>query len=139
MPLPERNTLLAAAGFTPSFPAHELGSQAMEPGNRVLTPVLRRHEPYPACVVRQPFTFLRGNAGAEALFPGLTGLSPEQLIDLWFGPGPFCGQGEPAEEVLPAGGVEGCLVRGEAAVDQAQAGAGGGRGEDELDLGGAGG
>jgi transcriptional regulator with XRE-family HTH domain len=89
VPLPERNTLLAAAGFAPSFSAHELGSQAIEPVNRVLTAVLRRHEPYPAWVVRQPFTFLQANAGAEALFPGLTGLSPEQLIDLWFGPGPF--------------------------------------------------
>lgn len=77
VPLPERNALLTAAGFAPSFPAHELGSQAMEPVNRVLTAVLRRHEPYPAWVVRQPFTFLQANAGAEALFPGLTGLPPE--------------------------------------------------------------
>jgi transcription regulator MmyB-like protein len=26
---------------------------------------------------------------AEALFPGLTQLTTEQLIDLWYGPGPF--------------------------------------------------
>lgn len=89
VPLPERNTLLAAVGFAASFPTRELGSQAMEPVNRVLAAVLRRHEPYPAWVVRQPFTFLQANTGAEALFPGLAGLSPEQLIDLWFGPGPF--------------------------------------------------
>ena len=49
------------------------------------------------------------------------------------------GQGQSAEEMLPAGGVDGCLVGGQAAVDQAQAGAGGGGGEGELDLGGAGG
>lgn len=43
--------------------------------------VLRGHEPYPAWVVRQPFTFLRASVAAERLFPGLTGLSPEQLIE----------------------------------------------------------
>jgi hypothetical protein len=89
VPLPERNTLLAAAGLAPAFPAHDLGSPAMEPVDRVLAAVLGRHEPYPAWVVRQPFTFLRANTGAEALFPGLTQLSPEQLVDAWFGPGPF--------------------------------------------------
>jgi transcriptional regulator with XRE-family HTH domain len=89
LPLPERNTLLAAAGLPPAFPSHDLGSHAMEPVERVLEKVLRRHEPYPAWVVRQPFTFVRANAGAESLFPGLTRLAPGQLIDMWFGPGPF--------------------------------------------------
>jgi transcriptional regulator with XRE-family HTH domain len=103
VPLPERNTLLAAAGFAPAFPAHKLGSQAMEPVDRVLTAVLRRHEPYPAWVVRQPFTFLRANDGAEALFPGLNQLSPEQLIDLWFGSGPFRDQVINWAEVARAG------------------------------------
>ena len=42
VPLPERNILLAAAGFGASFPTRELGSQAMEPVNRVLAAVLRR-------------------------------------------------------------------------------------------------
>jgi hypothetical protein len=41
VPLPERNALLAAAGFAPAFPAHDLGSQAMEPVDRVLEAVLR--------------------------------------------------------------------------------------------------
>src|SRR5215475_8857467 len=39
--------------------------------------------------IRQPFTIVRANAGAEVLFPGLTQLTPDQLIDLWYGPGPF--------------------------------------------------
>ncbi len=55
----------------------------------MLARVLADHEPFPAWVVRQPFTFLRANTAAEALFPGLAGRPPEQLIDLWFGPGPF--------------------------------------------------
>jgi len=89
VPLPERNTLLAAAGLAPVFPAHELGSHALKPVSRVLEKVLRGHEPYPAWVIRQPLTIVRANAGAEALFPGLTTLTPDQLIDVWYGPGPF--------------------------------------------------
>lgn len=89
VPLPERNTLLVAAGFPPAFPVHDLGSPALGPVDRVLENVLRGHEPYPAWVVRQPMTFLRANASAEALFPGLTQLSSRQVVDLWFGPGPF--------------------------------------------------
>lgn len=89
LPLPERNDLLAAAGLPPAFPAHDLGSQALEPVDRVLDKVLNGHEPYPGWVVRHPFTVVRANAAAEALFRGLTQLSPSQLIDAWFGPGPF--------------------------------------------------
>jgi transcriptional regulator with XRE-family HTH domain len=89
VPLPERNTLLAAAGLAPAFPAHELGSHVLEPVNRVLEKVLRGHEPYPAWVIRAPLTIVRANTGAEGLFPGLTKLTPDQLIDLWYGPGPF--------------------------------------------------
>jgi hypothetical protein len=44
---------------------------------------------------------------------------------IWAGVLAGRGQGQSAEEMLPAGGVDGCLVGGEAAVDQAQAGAGG--------------
>ena len=103
VPLPERNTLLAAAGLPPVFHAHELGSHALEPVNRVLEKVLRRHEPYPAWVIRQPFTIVRANTGAEVLFPGLTQLTPDQLIDLWYGPGPFQGQVVNWPDVVQAG------------------------------------
>ena len=103
VPLPERNTLLAAAGLLPAFPAHELGSEALEPVNRVLEKVLEGHEPYPAWVIRQPLTIVRANTGAEALFPGLTRLTPGQLIDLWYGPGPFRDQVLNWAEVVQAG------------------------------------
>jgi hypothetical protein len=75
----------------------------MESVDRVLEAVLRGHEPYPAWVVRQPFTFVRANAAAETLFPGLTQLSPAQLIDVWFGPGPFRDQVVNWPEVVRAG------------------------------------
>ena len=103
VPLPDRNTLFEAAGLPPTYPAHDLGSQALESVDRVLEAVLRGHEPYPAWIVRQPLTFLRANAGAEALFPGLTQLPPDQLIDLWYGPGPFQDQVVNWPDVVQAG------------------------------------
>ena len=103
VPLPERNTLLAAAGLPPGFPAHELGSRALVAVSRVLEKVLADHEPYPAWVIRQPLTIVRVNTGAEVLFPGLTKLTPDQLIDLWYGPGPFRDQVVNWPDVVQAG------------------------------------
>jgi hypothetical protein len=71
--------------------------------DRVIDQVLERHEPYPAWVVKQPFTFPRANRAADALFPGLTGLPAEALIDLWFGPGPFRDSVQNWPDVLSAG------------------------------------
>ena len=65
--------------------------------------VLTRHDPYPAWVVRHPFTFLRANRAAEAMFPGLTQMPAEALIDLWFGPGPFRDSVQNWPDVLNAG------------------------------------
>jgi transcriptional regulator with XRE-family HTH domain len=103
VPLPERNSMLAAAGLAPVFPAHELGSLALEPVNRVLEKVLADHEPYPAWVIRQPLTIVRANNSAEVLFPGLTQLTPDELIDLWYGPGPFRYQVVNWPDVVQAG------------------------------------
>jgi len=103
VPLPERNILLEAAGLPPAFPAHELGSRALEPVDRVLEKVLAGHEPYPAWIIRQPLTIVRANTGAEVLFPGLTELTPDQLIDLWYGPGPFRDQVVNWLDVVQAG------------------------------------
>jgi transcriptional regulator with XRE-family HTH domain len=63
VPLPERNALLAAAGLAPEFPEHKLGSAQLAAVDRVLA----GHEPFPAWVVRQPFTFLRANTAATAV------------------------------------------------------------------------
>lgn len=95
---------LAGGGrLAPVFPAHELGSSALEPVSRVLDKVLAGHEPYPAWVIRQPLTIVRANTGAELLFPGLTQLTPDQLIDLWYGPGPFHDQVVNWPDVVQAG------------------------------------
>jgi transcriptional regulator with XRE-family HTH domain len=103
VPLRERNALLAAAGFPPAFPEHDLGDAAMRSVALVLDRVLRAHEPYPAWVVGRGLRFRAANRAAEALFPGLCTLPPEAIVDLWYGPGPFRALVENWPEVVRAG------------------------------------
>ncbi len=89
IPVRERNELLAAAGLSPTYPAYSFDSPALQSVRDVLERVLHQHEPYPAWVIGRGLRFLAANQGAEILFPGVTAMSPEQVIDLWFGPGPY--------------------------------------------------
>lgn len=51
--------------------------------------LLRRHEPLPAAVIDRYGAVLRANAAFERVSPGLVGLTPEELVDRNFGPGPW--------------------------------------------------
>src|SRR5262249_41089297 len=75
----------------------------MRPVKLVLDRVLQGHEPYPAWVVGRGMQFLASNCGAEAVFPGMCSLPPEEIVDLWFGPGPFRGLVENWADVVWAG------------------------------------
>lgn len=88
VPLRQRNALLLAAGLKPIYPERALDAPEMAPFRAIVDTVLRGH-PYPAWVSDRYFTIHAANAPAERMFPGLTQLSPEQLVDMWFGPGPF--------------------------------------------------
>ena len=70
---------------------------------RVLDTMLTRHEPYPAWVGSRGFRFIASNRAAEALFPGLCSLSPADIVDLWFGPGPFRDVVENWQDVVEVG------------------------------------
>lgn len=89
IPLRERNALLAAAGFGAASPDLAYNSQEMRPIQRVVQQLLRQHEPFPAWVGGRGFRFYASNQGAEAIFPGMCAMSPEAIVDLWFGPSPF--------------------------------------------------
>jgi transcriptional regulator with XRE-family HTH domain len=89
VPVRERNSLLISAGLPAAFSARDLTDEGMRPVRLVLDRVLRGHEPYPAWVVGRGMQFLESNCGAEAVFPGMCSLQPEEIVDLWFGPGPF--------------------------------------------------
>lgn len=103
VPIRERNALLVAAGLPASYPALALDDDAMKPVQRVLERVLASHEPYPAWVGRGAFRFISSNRAAEALFPGMCSMSPEDIVELWFGPGPFRDVVENWQDVVWAG------------------------------------
>lgn len=89
VPLRERNALLIAAGLAPVYPSLALDDSAMRPLQRVLERVLAAHEPYPAWIGTAGFRFIASNRAAERMFPGMCSMAPEQIVDMWFGAGPF--------------------------------------------------
>ena len=103
VPIRERNAMLIAAGLPPAYPVLSLGDDAMKPVQRVLERVLLAHEPYPAWVGTGGFRFISANRAAEALFPGMSSMSPEAIVDLWFGPGSFRDVVENWQDVIWAG------------------------------------
>ena len=100
VPIRERNVLLTSAGLPPAFPARDLSDLAMRPVKLVLDRVLTGHEPFPAWIVGRGMQFLASNRAAEVLFPGLCSLQPQEIVDLWFGPGPFRGMVENWPDVV---------------------------------------
>jgi transcriptional regulator with XRE-family HTH domain len=103
VPIRERNALLVAAGLPATYPALVLDDHAMKPVRRVLERILVSHEPYPAWVASRGFRFLFSNKAAEKIFPGMCGLEPEAIVDMWFGPGPFRELVENWQDVIWAG------------------------------------
>ncbi len=86
--LRDRNALLIAAGLPPAYPEPALDEAQMAPVRRVIAQVLSNHEPYPAWSFGPGLRFLDANRAAERLFPGMTALSPEALVDRWCTPAP---------------------------------------------------
>jgi transcriptional regulator with XRE-family HTH domain len=92
VPLRERNGLLLAAGYAPSYPHTKLEAPELEQVNRALAAMLTRHEPFPAVVLDPGWNVVRANEGAARLFGGL--LAPEpvpepaNVLRLMIEPGP---------------------------------------------------
>ncbi|WP_088314218.1 helix-turn-helix domain-containing protein [Kineosporia sp. R_H_3] len=102
VPVRERNDLLTSAGCAPAYPTRHLDDPAMAAVRDVLARVLERHEPYPGWVIGRGLRFLAANRAAHTLFPGLTDLSPAQVVDLWFGEGPYRDRVENWRDVVRA-------------------------------------
>ena len=103
VPVRDRNDLLEAAGLPPAYPARALDSPQLAPVRRVLDQVLAAHDPYPAWVLGRGLAVVDANQAARALFPGVVGLTSEQFVDVWFGPGPLADRLVNRAEVLRAG------------------------------------
>lgn len=76
VPLRERNALLLAGGFAPSYRETDLGAPEMEPVREALDRVLSGHEPYPAIVVDRRWNLVAANEASQAL---VFGIAPELL------------------------------------------------------------
>ena len=76
VPLRERNALLLAAGFAPTYPERDLDDPALEVARVAIDRVLAGHEPFPALAVDRYWTLVTTNRIVPAL---LTGVPPHLL------------------------------------------------------------
>lgn len=86
--LRDQNILLVAAGLKPLYTERSLDDAALAPIRAIIDSVLDNHNPYPAFAFAPGLQLLCANATAERLFPGMTQLSPEQLVTAWCTPPP---------------------------------------------------
>ena len=71
IPLRERNVLLLAAGYAPTFGEAPVDATALAPARAALARLLAGHEPFPAVVVDGHWNVVQRNAGAVALTKGI--------------------------------------------------------------------
>jgi transcriptional regulator with XRE-family HTH domain len=90
VPLRERNELLMAAGYAPSYSEPALDTPVMNSINKALARMLRQHEPFPAIVMDRYWNVLMTNDAAPQLFNCFVDLAgrpaPRNLLHLMFDP-----------------------------------------------------
>ncbi len=77
IPLRQRNQMLLAAGYAPSFSERPLDHPSLTPAMEAVRMVLKGHEPYPAIAVDRHWNLIEGNA---ALGPMLSGVEETSLL-----------------------------------------------------------
>lgn len=70
VPLRDRNTLLLAAGYAPSYPERSLDDPALEAAREAIRLVLAGHEPSPALAIDRHWTLVASNGAVGALLVG---------------------------------------------------------------------
>jgi transcriptional regulator with XRE-family HTH domain len=71
VPLRERNPLLLAAGYAPTFNASDLDAPEMQPVREAIDRLLVAHEPYPAILVDRHWNLVAANTAAFVLTDGV--------------------------------------------------------------------
>ncbi|TWT60943.1 helix-turn-helix domain-containing protein [Rubinisphaera italica] len=89
LPLRNRNALLVAAGFAPSFPERDLQDELTQPYFRAVKSILEHHEPNPGAAFNSLGAIVLANRPFRKMFPECLKLSPEQAVDTFFSPGPY--------------------------------------------------
>lgn len=77
VPLRDRNTLLLAAGFAPTYPETPLDADEMTPIRDALDKILAGHRPFPAVVVDRHWNLVTANEPVLTIFGD--GVAPELL------------------------------------------------------------
>ena len=67
VPLRERNSLLLAAGYAPSYRERSLDTDELEPVRQAIDKILSGHEPFPAMVVDRYWNIVSANAALVSL------------------------------------------------------------------------
>lgn len=80
LPLRERNTLLAAAGFGPAYRVSPFEDPAMAHVQEAVAHLLALHEPHPAMLLDRSWNVLRMNGGAQRLFAWCELSLPEGVV-----------------------------------------------------------
>lgn len=90
IPLRERNDILTAAGYAPSYRNEPLDDPTMQTVKRAVGQMLRHHEPYPAVVMDRYWNVIDTNRSAPDFFGRFIDLSlwpqPRNLLHLMFDP-----------------------------------------------------
>lgn len=76
IPLRERNTLLVAAGYAPSYFEADLGAPVLAQMRNAIDLILNHQEPYPAIVMDRHWNVVLGNQAAARFLPVLLGYEP---------------------------------------------------------------
>jgi transcriptional regulator with XRE-family HTH domain len=71
VPLRERNTLLVAAGYAPTYRETALEEAPMAPVRDAIDDLLRGHEPYPAVLVNRRWDVVSANRAVQVLLAGI--------------------------------------------------------------------
>jgi transcriptional regulator with XRE-family HTH domain len=71
VPLRERNTMLLAAGFAPTYPERDLSDPALGLARAAIDRVLAGHEPFPALAIDRYWTLVAANRVVPALLTGV--------------------------------------------------------------------
>jgi transcriptional regulator with XRE-family HTH domain len=71
VPLRERNALLIAGGFAPTFHATEYGAPEMQSVRDAVDRILAAHEPFPAILVDRRWNLVAANRAAAVLVDGI--------------------------------------------------------------------
>ncbi len=77
VPVRERNTLLAAAGYAPSFREQRLDDPGLAAARRAVDLILSGHAPHPALALDRHWNLVAANA---AVAPLMAGAAPELLV-----------------------------------------------------------